>query len=188
MNTTDNPFSTLFSHTWWVLLLRGLSAIAFGVLTLLQPTVTMTWLLLFFAFYTLADGALGVWTAIAGRKDDENWTVMLLWGLVGIVVGILVLAAPGITVLALLFYIALWAIATGILEIVAAIRLRKEIEGEWLLILGGLASVLFGVFLLSQPGAGAISLAWLIASFAIVFGIILSLLSFKVRKLSVSIP
>jgi uncharacterized membrane protein HdeD (DUF308 family) len=165
------------------LLLRGLSALVFGVVTLLQPVVTLTWLLMFFAFYSLADGFLGVWTAIAGRKEDDHWGVMLLWGLVGIVVGILVLTSPGVTVLALLFYIAIWAIATGILEIVAAIRLRKEIEGEWLLILGGLASVAFGVFLMAHPEAGAISLVWLIGSFAILIGIILTLLSFKVRKL-----
>jgi uncharacterized membrane protein HdeD (DUF308 family) len=185
MNITENPLSTLLSQTWWVLLLRGLFALAFGVITLLQPAVTLAWLLMFFAFYTLADGVLGVWSAIAGRKENEHWGVMLLWGLAGIVVGLLVLTSPGVTVLALLFYIAIWAIATGILEIVAAIRLRKEIEGEWLLILGGLASVAFGIFLMAHPGAGAISLVWLIGSFAMVFGIILVLLALKVRKLGI---
>lgn len=104
----------------------------------------------------------------------------------GIVVGILIWATPCITVLALLFYIALWAITTGVLGIVAAIRSRKEIEGEWLLILGGLASMLFGVFRLAQPGTVAIFLAWLIATFAVVFDIILTLLSFRVRKLGVN--
>jgi uncharacterized membrane protein HdeD (DUF308 family) len=185
MNSTESRLSTILSLTWWVLLLRGLFAITFGIITLLQPTITLALLLLFFAFYTLSDGILGVWTAIAGRKEDENWWVLLLWGLVGIVVGILTIMAPSLTVLALLFYIAIWAIATGVLEIVAAIRLRKEIEGEWLLVLGGVASVVFGILLMAQPGAGAISLVWLIASFAIIFGIILSLLAFKVRKLGV---
>ena len=110
---------------------------------------------------------------------------MLLWGLAGIVVGLLVLTSPGVALLAFLFNIAIWAIATGILEIVAAIRLRKEIEGEWLLILGGLASVAFGIFLMAHPGAGAISLVWLIGSFAMVYGIILVLLALKVRKLGI---
>ena len=185
MNITENPLTTLLSQTWWVLLLRGLFALAFGVITLLQPAVTLAWLLMFFAFYTLADGALGVWSAIAGRKDNEHWGVMLLWGLAGIVVGLLVLTSPGVALLAFLFNIAIWAIATGILEIVAAIRLRKEIEGEWLLILGVLASVAFGIFLMVHPGAGAISLVWLIGSFAMVYGIILVLLALKVRKLGI---
>jgi uncharacterized membrane protein HdeD (DUF308 family) len=102
--------------------------------------------------------------------------------LLGIGVGILTFLVPGITALALLFYIAIWAIATGVLEIVAAIRLRKEIEGEWLLILSGLASVVFGVILMAQPGVGALAVLWLIATYAIVFGVLLVILAFKARS------
>jgi uncharacterized membrane protein HdeD (DUF308 family) len=107
---------------------------------------------------------------------------MLLRGLLGIGVGILAFVEPGVVALALLFYIAIWAIATGVLEIAAAIRLRKEIEGEWLLILAGLLSVMFGILLMAQPGAGALSLLWLIASYAVVFGVLLVLLAFKARR------
>lgn len=183
MNAAENQLATILSRNWWVFLLRGLVAIAFGVLAWVQPAISLAALVLLFGAYTMADGILGVWAAIAGRKEDEHWWVLLLWGLLGIGVGVLTFLAPGITALALLFYIAVWAIATGVLEIVAAIRLRKEIEGEWLLVLGGLASVLFGVILMVQPGVGALSLIWLIATYAIVFGILLVLLAFKVRTL-----
>jgi uncharacterized membrane protein HdeD (DUF308 family) len=107
--------------------------------------------------------------------------MLLLGGLLGIGVGVLTLFHPGVTALALLFYIAIWAIATGVLEIVAAIRLRKEIEGEWLLGLAGAASVLFGALLIARPEVGALAVLWLIAAYAIVFGVILVLLAFKAR-------
>ena len=115
-------------------------------------------------------------------KGHEYWWLLLLEGLVGIGIGLLTFFAPGITALALLFYIAIWAIATGILEIAAAIRLRKEIDNEWLLLLAGLASVVFGVLLAMQPAAGALALLWLIGSYAIVFGVLLLVLAFKIRK------
>ena len=140
--------------------------------------------MLLFGAYSMADGVLGVWTAVAGRKEREHWWVLLLEGLVGIGVGLLTLFAPGVTTLALLFYIAIWAVATGVLEIVAAIRLRKEIEGEWLLVLGGLVSVGFGVLLMAQPGAGALAVLWLIAAYAVAFGVVLVILSFKARGFS----
>jgi len=181
MNITENQLSTILSRNWWVLLLRGLAAIAFGILAWLQPGISLAALVLLFGTYIMADGILGVWTAIAGRKEREHWWVLLLWGLVGIGVGTLTFLAPGITALALLFYIAVWAITTGVLEIVAAIHLRKEIKGEWLLVLGGLASVVFGCLLLVQPGVGALALLWLIATYAVVFGVLLVMLAFKMR-------
>jgi uncharacterized membrane protein HdeD (DUF308 family) len=106
---------------------------------------------------------------------------MLLRGLLGIGVGILAFVEPGVVALAVLFYIAIWAIATGMLEIATAIRLRREIEGEWLLILSGLISVVFGVVLIARPGSGALALLWLIASFAVAFGVVLVILAFKAR-------
>ena len=183
MNNLKIQLATVLSRTWWMLLLRGLAAIAFGVLAWLQPGISLAALVLLFGAYAMADGILGVWSAIAGFNGNEHWWVLLLAGLIGIAVGILTFLAPGVTALALLFYIAAWAVAKGVLEIVAAIRLRKEIEGEWLLVLGGLASVLFGMFLMARPGLGALSLTWLIAAYAILFGILLVLLAFKVRTL-----
>jgi uncharacterized membrane protein HdeD (DUF308 family) len=183
MNIIEKYLATVLFRNWWVLLLRGLIAIAFGVLTWLQPGISLAALVLLFGAYTLADGVLGVWMAIRGRKQYEDWWVLLLWGLIDIGVGILTFVAPGVTALALLFYIAIWAIATGVLEIVVAIRLRREIEGEWLLILGGLASVVFGALLMAQPGAGALALLWLIAAYAVIFGIMLVILAFRLRRL-----
>jgi uncharacterized membrane protein HdeD (DUF308 family) len=164
-----------------LLLLRGVAAIAFGVLTWIQPGISLAALIMLFGAYSMADGILGIWTAVAGRKEQEHWAVLLLGGLLGIGVGLITFFAPGLTALALLFYIAIWAIATGVLEIVAAIRLRKEIEGEWLLVIAGLASVVFGTLLMAQPAAGAVTLLWLIASYAIVFGALLVILAFKAR-------
>jgi uncharacterized membrane protein HdeD (DUF308 family) len=169
------------SHNWWVLLLRGIVAILFGVLTFMQPGISLASLVLLFGAYALADGALAAWTAVSHRKDRENWWVLLLEGLLGIGVGAITLLKPGVTALVLLFYIAIWAIATGVLEIVTAIRLRNEIEGEWMLVLAGLASVAFGVVMMAAPGAGALAVLWLIASYAIVFGALFVLLAFKVR-------
>lgn len=181
MEIDKDKLAAILARNWWVLLLRGIVAIAFGVVTWLQPGISVAALVLLFGAYSLADGVLGAWSAIAGRKEKEHWWVLLLEGLVGIGVGLLTLFAPGVTALALLFYIAIWAIATGVLEIVAAIRLRKEIEGEWLLVLGGLASVAFGVLLMARPGAGALAVLWLIAAYSIAFGVILVVLAVKAR-------
>jgi len=182
MNIVEKKLAAILFRNWWVLLVRGLVAIAFGVLVWFQPEISLAALVLLFGAYSMADGILGVWTAIAERKEREHWALLLLEGLLGIGIGILTFLVPGITALALVFYIAIWAVATGVLEIVAAIRLRKEIEGEWLLILSGLVSVVFGVILIAQPGVGALAVLWLIATYAIVFGVLLVILAFKARS------
>ena len=186
MNLVGTRLAAILARNWWVLLLRGLVAIAFGVLTWMQPGITLAALVLVFGAYAIADGILAVWAAFAGRKEDDHWWVLLIGGLVGIGVGLLTFMAPGITALALLFYIAIWAVGTGVLQIVAAIRLRKEIQGEWMLILGGLASVLFGTLLVYQPGAGALAVLTLIAAYAVVFGVLLVMLSFRVKGMAKS--
>ena len=167
---------------WWLLVLRGLIAILFGVLAYLRPGITLTTLVLFFGAFALVNGIFAVIAAVGGRKSNEHWWVLLLEGLLGILLGVLTWRAPGITALALVFYIAAWALVTGVLEIVAAIRLRKEIEGELWLGLSGLLSVGLGILLMIGPGAGAIALLWMIAAFAIVFGVSLVLLGFRVRR------
>ena len=182
MNITENQLAAIFFRHWWVLLLRGVLAVAFGVLTWFRPEISLASLVLFFGVYAFSDGVLGVWMAVSGRKEHEHWWILLLWGIVGIGAGLLAFAAPGITALVLLFYIAVWAISTGVLEIAAAIRLRKEIEGEWWLILCGLTSVVFGCILLVRPGEGALALLWMIAVFSVLFGVLLVLLAFRMRK------
>lgn len=181
METIKGYLASILSRRWWLLLLRGLIAIAFGVVSWVQPGISLASLVLLFGAYSFADGVLNAWTALEGRREHDHWWVLFLEGLLGIGVGVLTFLAPALTALALLFYIAIWAIATGVLEIVAAIRLRKEIENEWMLIIAGLASVVFGTLLMAQPAAGALALLWLIASYAIFFGVLLVVLAFKVR-------
>lgn len=182
MSGFERSLGSILSRSWWLLLLRGIAAIAFGVLTWFVPGISLAALVVLFGAYAVANGVLGIWAALAGREEHESWWVLLLEGLLGVGVGVMTFLAPGITTLVLLFYIAIWAIATGVLEILAAIRLRKEIEGEWLLLLAGLASVLFGVLLVARPAAGALALLWLIASYATVFGVLLVILAIKVRR------
>lgn len=176
--------SVMLRRSWWLLLLRGLAAIAFGVLTWMQPVASAAVLVLIFGAYVFLDGVLGVYSAIKSRHESRHWWVVLLWGLTGVVFGVLTVINPAITALVLTIYIGVWALVTGVVEIIAALRLRKEIEGEWLLVLGGLISVLFGAFVLAQPGAGMMAMLWVIAAYAVVFGVLMVVLAFKVRKLA----
>ena len=187
MNMPQNRLTTILSRSWRFVLLRGVVAILFGILTLFQPGISLASLVMLFGAYTLSDGALGVWTAVSGRQDHEHWWVLFFGGLVGVGAGLLAFIAPGITALALLFYIAGWAICSGVLEIVSAIRLRREIEGEWMLILSGVASVFFGYILMARPGAGAIAILWIIAIYAILFGVLRVLLALKLRTFANSV-
>jgi uncharacterized membrane protein HdeD (DUF308 family) len=173
----------MLTHYWWTILLRGIFAILFGIAAFIWPNLTITALVLLFGAYVLVDGIFAVIVGIQLYGKNERWWAVLLEGIAGIVLGVLTLFWPGTTALVLVYFIAAWALVTGVLEIAAAIRLRKEIEGEWMLILAGAASVLFGVLLIMQPGAGAIALVWLIGAYAIVFGVLLSILAFRLRSL-----
>ncbi|KKD58986.1 membrane protein [Grimontia sp. AD028] len=183
-DTLQKQLVGALSRNWWVLLLRGIASIIFGFMLWTLPTEeSVETLILVFGIFAFVDGALQVWTAIMERKERDNWVVLMLWGVVGIAAGIMTFTVPGLTAVALLFYIAIWAIAKGVLEIIAAIRLRKEIAGEWLLILGGVISILFGGFLMSNPAAGATALIWVIAMYAFIFGVLFVALSFKLKGL-----
>jgi uncharacterized membrane protein HdeD (DUF308 family) len=173
--------STILSRYWWMILVRGVLAILFGIMVFAWPGITLLSLVYVFGFYALADGIVNVVTAIGGRQEQEHWWVLLLTGLAGVALGILTFLNPGITALALLFYIAIWAIVTGVLQIVAAIRLRREIKGEFWLALAGAASVALGLLLITRPGEGALAVLWFIGGYAIVFGVILLVLAFKAR-------
>jgi uncharacterized membrane protein HdeD (DUF308 family) len=173
--------STILARYWWMILLRGILAILFGLLVFAWPGITLLSLVFLFGFYALADGIANVVTAIGGRGEQEHWWVLLLLGVAGGALGILTFLNPGLTALALLFYIAVWAIVTGVLQIVAAVRLRREIEGEFWLALAGAASVGLGLLLLARPGEGALAVLWIIGFYAILFGVVLLILAFKAR-------
>jgi uncharacterized membrane protein HdeD (DUF308 family) len=173
--------SSILSRYWWTTLLRGLVWILFGIAVLLQPGISLVTFTLLFGAFAFLDGIGSVVTAIGGRQDYENWWVLLLAGLVGIAVGVLTFVSPGTTALALLYYIAVWAILTGLIGIVTAIHLRKEITGEFWLGLAGLASVAFGVLLIMRPGSGALAVLWLIGSYSIALGVILVILALETR-------
>ena len=172
----------LLSQYWWILLLRGILAILFGAVALAWPGLTLATLILFFAAFVFVDGVFDVFHAFSGRKENENWWVLLLEGLLGVAFGVITWMNPGITTLVLLLYIAFWAMATGVLKIIMAVRLRKEIEGEWWMVLSGLASALFGVIMIARPGAGAMAVLWVIGAWAIVTGVFLVILSFAARS------
>ena len=169
------------ASNWWALALRGAIAILFGIFALLWPGISVAALVLLFAVFAFADGVFAIVAGVRGIRRDERWWAFLLEGFLGIAVAVLTVLWPAITTLALLFLIAAWAIATGLVEIAAAVRLRREIRGEWLLVLAGVASIAFGVLLALNPGAGALALLWVIGAYAIVFGALLIRLGFRLR-------
>jgi uncharacterized membrane protein HdeD (DUF308 family) len=171
----------VLARNWWALALRGLFAVLFGVLAFALPGVTLAALVILFGVYSLVDGIFALVTAVRAAETHERWWLFALEGLAGIVAGLITFLWPGITALVLLFLIAWWAIITGIFEIAAAVRLRKEISGEWALALGGAASVVFGLLLLFRPGVGALAVIWLIGTYAVVFGLLLLMLAFRLR-------
>ena len=178
----DATLLQTMGRMWWLVLLRGLAAIVFGILAWAWPGVTLITLVLFWGAYALVDGVaalVGGWQT----KDSGKpmWQIVLV-GIVGIAAGIFTFVQPGVTAVALLILIAAWAIVNGVFEIAAAIRLRKEIENEWLLILSGVLSIAFGIFMIVNPGAGAMAVLWLIGVFAIAYGALLVMLSFKLKK------
>ena len=172
----------VLAKNWWLLLLRGIAAVAFGALAFAWPGLTLVALVLLYGAYALTDGVFAIAAAISGRGGAAPTGWLVFVGLLGIGAGLAAFFWPGITALVLLVLIAVWSILHGGFEIVGAIRLRREIEGEWLLILSGLLSVLFGVLVLAQPGAGALALVWLIGAYALLFGGLLIALSLRLRS------
>jgi uncharacterized membrane protein HdeD (DUF308 family) len=171
-----------FRLNWWLLALRGLIAVVFGVLAFIWPGATLLTLVWLFGAFALVNGILSLILAAKAPKGYPKVGSLILGGLLGILAGLLTFVMPGITALGLLILIAAWAIVTGVMEIVAAVRLRKIITNEWLLVLAGIASVAFGFILLFQPGVGALALIWWIAAWAVVFGILLMILAFRMRN------
>ena len=171
----------VLTRYWWAFIARGVLAIALGVMVFAWPAISVAALIIVFGIYAFADGVFLVVKAIGGWKAREDRWLLLFEGLLGIGIGVITFFAPGVTAIVLLFYIAAWSLATGILEIVGAIRFRKEIQGEVLWIFSGIVSILLAVFLMIFPGAGIVSLVWLLGVYAIVFGVLLIALGIRIR-------
>jgi uncharacterized membrane protein HdeD (DUF308 family) len=170
-------------RNWWALALRGVAAILLGILAFAWPGITLFVLVLFFGAYMLVDGIFAIVAAVRAAGEEDRWWLLLIEGILGVLAGLVAFFWPGLTALALLYFIAAWAIVTGIMEIVAAIRLRQEIEGEWALGLSGLLSVIFGILLVVLPApAGLLSLVWLVGAYAVATGVLLLILAFRVRS------
>jgi uncharacterized membrane protein HdeD (DUF308 family) len=170
------------AHRWWILALRGGAAIVFGILTLVWPLASLYALVVLFGAYALVDGAFNLAFAVRGRRRGVRpWGSLVAQGLLGVVAGVLTLAWPGISALVLLMIIATWAVVTGVVAVAAAVRLRRQITGEWLLALSGVLSMAFGLLLFLFPGAGALAVAMWIGAYALALGVILTWLAFRLR-------
>ena len=172
------------AQRWWTLALRGVVAVVFGILAIIMPGVTLLALVLLWGAYALVDGVVALASAFRrGARGRPVWQLVLI-GILGIAAGIITFLWPQITAIGLLAVIAAWALTTGAFEMVLAVRLRKELTGEWLLFLAGALSVLFGILMIIYPASGALAVVWWIAAYAIFFGILLISLGFRLRRLS----
>ena len=169
---------------WWALALRGVLGIVVGFIAFVLPGVTLVALTFLFGAYALIDGILSFGLAFHAARFHRHWWALALEGVTGVAVAAVTLALPAVTLVALLYLIAAWAVVTGMFEIAAAIRMRRIIEHEWLLGLAGAASVIFGLLLFGAPGPGAIVIAWWIGAYALVFGALMLALSFRLRSWS----
>ena len=173
--------TTVLARNWWTIAVRGVLAIVLGVIAFANPAAAVAAFVFLFGVYAIIDGVLSIIGGVRAAEHHERWWTFLLEGLVDILAGIIAFGAPAAAAFALVFVVAFWAMITGALELVAAVRLRREIEGEWLLVLNGIVSLVFGGILLLRPAAGLLVVVWWIGAYAIVFGILLLALAFKLR-------
>ena len=166
--TQPQPALPTMSGTWWTMVLRGIVAVLFGLAALLWPGLTLFVLLVCFGVYALVDGLLAIVAGI--RASGGRRSLLLAEGALGFLAGLVVLFWPGTTALVLVYVVSAWAIFTGLLKVLMAVAFRREIENGWLMILGGLLSVLFGIILGAMPGAGLVTLVWLVGIYALILG------------------
>ena len=169
-------------RNWWALALRGVFGILFGLAAFLFPGITLGALILLFGVYAVADGVFAVVAGVRAAEHHERWGTLLIEGIAGIAAGVLTLVWPALTAVVLLYVIAAWSVIKGALKIATAIRLRRAIHGEWLLGLNGAFSVLFGILLVAMPVMGLLTLVWLVGAYALIFGSLLLVLAFRLRR------
>lgn len=170
------------ARNWWALLIRGIAAVLFGILALIWPGATWVAIGILFGAYAFVDGIFAIVAAVRVAESHQRWWPLVLEGAIGLIIAAITFYDVGITILALYFTIAVWALLTGVLEIVAAVQLRKVIQNEGWLIFGGILSIVFGVLMVWRPIAGAVAVAWIIGIYAVVFGFMMIGLSLRLRS------
>ena len=179
-----SELKSCLAKEWWVILTRGVLAILFGIILFFLPGTGVLTFVFIFAFTAILDGILGVKMGISLKNQVDNWWAVLLGGIAGILAGILAMIYPINAALVLLIFIAVWTIMLGAFQIIAGIKLREQIEDEWFIILSGVLSILVGALLLANPISGTLALVWAGALFAIFYGVMLVVASFKFKKLN----
>ena len=172
--------AALLAQNWWAIGLRGVLAIVFGLIALFLPGATMLSLVIVFAIYAFVDGVFGIVSAVRAAQAGQRWGLLVFEGLVNIAVAVIAVLWPGITVVAFVLLVAVWAIITGALELAAAFRLGTE-DGRWWLVVGGLVSLVYGALLVIAPMIGAVVLTWWLGAYALIFGVSLVVLAFKLK-------
>jgi uncharacterized membrane protein HdeD (DUF308 family) len=180
--TAPDVVEGILSGLWWAIALRAAAAILLGVIAIFMPGPTLAAIVIVFGIYAIVDGILAIIAAVRGFRRKERWWPMLLEGLVGIVAGAIAIFLPGIGALALTYLVAAWALVTGAFEIAAAIRLRKVMTGEWLLLIAGLLSIVLAVLVALFPGTGALLLVWWLGAYAFAYGVVSLVLALRVRS------
>src|ERR1700722_6236374 len=180
MSGADSNMSEALARNWWAMALRGLLAIVFGVIALVLPGVPMLSLVLVFPPFGLVDGGRGIVAAVRSARRHEGWGLLVLEGVVDIAAGVLAFLWPGLTIVIFVLLVAAWAIVTGVLMTAAAFRLQLD-HGRWWFALGGLASLVYGVLLVIAPLIGALVLTWWLGAYALVFGVLMLILAFRLR-------
>jgi uncharacterized membrane protein HdeD (DUF308 family) len=175
-----DPLNALLTQNWWAVAVRGVLGILFGLIALIMPGAAMLSLVLLFSAYIIADGFLAIVSAVRAARRHERWGWLTFEGLVNIVAGVVLVVWPGLTVLAYVLMVAAWSIVSGAFMVAAAFRLDRK-HGRWWLAFGGAASVVLGVLIILAPMVGAVVLTWWIGAYALVFGVTLLALSFKLR-------
>jgi uncharacterized membrane protein HdeD (DUF308 family) len=170
-----------FATNWWAIAIRGIIAILFAISTFAMPSITIAVLVTLFGIYALVDGIFAIISAIRAAQGHRRWGAFLAEGIIGILIGILALAEPLAVAASVIYLIAAWAVLTGILEIAAAIRLRRHMEGEWVLILTGALSIAFGILAFAAPMFGALAIVFWLGAYALVSGVLLLTLAFRIR-------
>lgn len=181
---SDNPLWQALGQHWKWIALRGVAAVIFGLVAIAWPAIALAVLVLVWGAYAFVDGVFTLLAAARMRESGRPIWPLVLVGLLGVIAGLVAFFWPALTALGLLMLIAAWALVTGVLQIIAAIRLRKALANEWWLGLSGALSVLFGVLMIANPGAGAVAVAWVIGAYAVFFGVMLVLLALRLRKTS----